>query len=235
MSKIIKIVPTTQLSESFINISPASDFIPDWYRKSLSTMNNEDAALIPSLPFSSYSTYKKCTPFYDALSSGYMVYLSSDIEVINNNNSPELVWRTADELITTHSENQWRGLPVPEGYFPFVFKWQNDLVLKSPKNYSLLFLNPINRFDLPFQAITGIVDCDAYELATHFPFFIKKEFTGIIEKGTPIVQKIPIKRDSWSRQIEKYDEKKYNVKLKEYFSTIKRSYKNNYWFRKEYK
>ena len=64
--------------------------------------------------------------------------------------------------------------------------------IKLPKDYSLLFLSPINRFDLPFLSITGIVDCDMYTGTVHFPFFIKNSFTGIIEKGTPIVQIIPI-------------------------------------------
>jgi hypothetical protein len=235
MNKIIKIIPSTQLSESFINIAPASDFIPDWYRKSPSTINNNNSFLLPDNPAATSSTYKKCSPFYDALSSGYIMYLSSDIEVIYKNDTPHILWRTNDTLVTEHSNNQWEGLPVPEGYFPFVYKWNNELILKSPKDYSLLFLNPINRFDLPFQVISGIVDCDAYELSTHFPFFIKKGFTGIIEKGTPIVQIIPIKRDSWVRQVEKYNKKEISVQLKKYFSTIKRSYKNNYWFRKEYK
>lgn len=235
MSKKIKIIPTTKMAESFINISPSTDFIPEWYRKSSPIGKGQKTFLIKDNPMSTTSTYKKCTPFFDALTIGYTVYLSADIEVTNRNNTPWILWRTKDELVTVHDNEQWEGLPVPDGYVPFVYKWHNDLVLKLPKDYSLLFLNPINRFDLPFQTITGIVDCDSYDLSVQFPFFIKKDFYGIIEKGTPITQIIPIKRESWEREIGKYDKEKYDLALRKFFTTIKRSYKNNHWFKKEYK
>lgn len=235
MSKKITIIPTTKLSESFINISPSTDFIPDWYRTSNSMIKDQKNFLFKSDPSISTSTYKKCTPFYDALTIGYTVYLSADIEVTNENNHPFILWRTANTIITAHTNDQWEGLPVPDGYVPFVYKWHNDFVLKLPKDYSLLFLNPINRFDLPFQTVTGVVDCDSYNLGVHFPFFIKKDFYGIIEKGTPITQIIPIKREGWEREISKYDEEKHNVSVRKYLSSIKRSYKKNHWFKKEYK
>jgi hypothetical protein len=98
-----------------------------------------------------------------------------------------------------------------------------------------MFCNPANRFDLPFQTITGIVDCDKYPGQVHFPFFLKEGFTGIIPKGTPIVQIIPIKRDSWKREHLKYDKNFSAIFFEKFFSTIKRSYKNNYWFKKEYR
>lgn len=235
MNKKIEIIPRTKLAESFINIAPSSDFIPNWYRLSNPTINNEKTFLLKNNPNVTTSTYKKCTPFYDALTIGYTMFLSSDIEVINHNGNSHVFWRTQDNLVTIHDKEQWEGLPVPDGYIPFIYKWNNNLTLKLPKDYSLLFLNPINRFDLPFQTITGVVDCDSYGLPVHFPFFIKKGFYGIIEKGTPITQIIPIKRDNWSREIKKYDEEDYLIVQKKYFSKIKRSYKNNHWFKKEYK
>lgn len=235
MSKKIEIIPRTKIAESFINIAPSANFVPDWYRTSKSTMVNDKSFLLKNNPNTATSTYKKCTPFYDALTVGYMAYLSEDIEVINENDSVFILWRTENIVVTAHDNDQWLGLPVPDGYVSFVYKWHNDFTLKLPEGYSLLFLNPINRFDLPFQTITGIVDCDSYELAVHFPFFIKKGFSGIIEKGTPITQIIPVKRDSWNREIKKYNEEDYAIAKRKYFAKIKRSYKNNHWFKKEYK
>lgn len=235
MSKKIEIIPRTKIAESFINIVPSENFVPDWYRTSKSTIANNKSFLLKNNPNVTTSTYKKCTPFYDALTIGYMAYLSEDIEVINENNSSFILWRTENIVISTHDNDQWLGLPVPDGYVSFVYKWNNAFTLKLPKGYSLLFLNPINRFDLPFQTITGIVDCDSYELAVQFPFFIKKGFSGIIEKGTPITQIIPVKRDSWNREIKKYNEEDYAITKRKYFAKIKRSYKNNHWFKKEYK
>jgi hypothetical protein len=254
MSKKIIIEPGNEIAKNFINIVPASDFIPEWYRlspstvydqisksewtreSSPSTIYREKSELLIDVPKATNSTYKKCTPFFDSLTAGYMVLLSADVEVARSDGDiPYIVYRTNQPIVTDHVDEQFRGLPIPKEYVQHVFKWENEFVIRTPKNYSLLFINPMNRLDLPFQTISGIVDTDLYNLEVNFPFFIKKDFTGIIKKGTPITQIIPIKRDSWKRKIIEYDRKKRNTQIRDFYSTIKRSYKNNYWFKKEYK
>ena len=236
MSKKFLITPIEEGADHFFNIKPSSEFIPEWYRKSASQMPGTNSELLVSNPSTTTSTYKKCTPFFDAITAGYMMHLTADIEVIKReNNLPYIMWRTERKIITEHTLDQWEGLPCPEGYSPFVYKWHNQFNIKLPKDYSLMFLSPINRFDLPFLTITGIVDCDTWTGSVHFPFFIKNNFTGIIEKGTPITQIIPIKREFWKKEQGKYDAKNVFLNQQKVFSTIKRSYKNNYWHRKEYK
>lgn len=236
MSKSINIIPLEENSESFFNIVPASEFIPEWYRNSDSKVFGTRSELNISDPSVTTSTYKKCMPFFDALTLGYMVFLTADLEVTRKEDGmPYIMWRTDRTMVTEHTMVQWDGLPCPEGYSPFVYKWHNQFSIKTPKDYSLLFLSPINRFDLPFTTVTGIVDTDLYDLNVHFPFFIKKDFEGIIKKGTPITQIIPVKRDSWKREYDVYNKNKVSVKLEKFLSTIKRSYKNNYWVRKEYR
>jgi hypothetical protein len=236
MRKDLRIVPWSKNATGFLNIVPATEFIPTWYKESPLTLPGSKTHLNIPNPETTTSTYKKCTPFFDAMSIGYMVFLSADIEIIRKEDGmPYIMWRTDRTIITEHSHNQWSGLPVPDGYSPYVYKWNNDFCIYTPKDYSLMFTQPINRFDLPFQSITGIVDSDSYKLSVHFPFFIKNDFTGIIEKGTPITQIIPIKRDLWNRKIENYNEDVNHLNKETYFSTIKRSYKKNHWTKKEYR
>ena len=236
MNKTLKIIPKEVNSSEFINIRPASEFVPEWYRLSNSSINNSPFELTTDGGSKNHSTYKKCSPFFDAMTSGYIAFLTADIEVIRKEDGSQFIaFRTMRQIITEHHPLQWQGLPVPSGYTPFVFKWHSQFGFFTPKDYSLFFTNPVNRFDLPFYTISGVVDTDKYDLPIHFPFFIKKDFFGIIEKGTPIAQIIPIKRDSWSREIEKEDINKAQLKLDKYLSTIKRSYKNNFWTKKEYR
>ena len=236
MGKILKIIPENPQSEEFVNILPAKNFIPDWYRTSSSTIEGTNSELNPNKPLATTATYKRCTPFYDALTAGYIAFLTADIEVVRNHDGRQLLLsRTHRTIVTDHSPGQWDGLPVPSGYSYVVFKWTNDFGLSTPKDYSLLFTNPINRFDLPFMTITGVVDTDSYHLGVQYPFFIKNDFIGIIEKNTPIAQIIPIKRDSWSREIEEHDPLATSVKYDKFHSTIKRAYRNNFWTKKEYK
>ena len=65
------------------------------------------------------------------------------------------------------------------------------------------------------------------------PFFIKEEFVGVIEKGSPYAQIIPIKRKKWKMI--------YNSGLKDNLSLqghdVRKkegTYKKKYWVRKEY-
>ena len=65
------------------------------------------------------------------------------------------------------------------------------------KGYSVLITHPFNRDDLPFRTLTGLVDVDLYKSNTiQFPaIWIDESFKGILKKGTPIAQCVPIKRD----------------------------------------
>ncbi len=234
--KSFKIIPSEEYSDNFFNIEPSSEFIPEWYRIAKGNIDKTTTNLFEQNPSATNSTFKKCTPFLDAMSAGYTVFLTADLEIGKSEEGETLIlWRTTRKIVTEHSPEQWEGLPVPHGYYPMVLKWHNQFAINVPDGYSLLFSNPINRFDLPFQTITGIVDCDKYPGQVHFPFFLKEGFTGIIPAGTPITQIIPIKRERWQREKLQYDKNFSPIFFEKFFSTIKRSYKKNYWSRKEYR
>jgi len=62
-----------------------------------------------------------------------------------------------------------------------------------------LFTHPFNRFDLPFTTLTGLVDCDRYhDNWIHFPaHWHDIDFSGVLPKGTPVAQCVPVRRDNW--------------------------------------
>ena len=55
----------------------------------------------------------------------------------------------------------------------------------------------MNRLELPFQALAGLVDTDTFnELPVQFPSrWLEPSFNGILPRGTPIVQCFPILRE----------------------------------------
>jgi hypothetical protein len=235
--KKIKIIPTDKDALLKTNIDQSKLYIPDWYKKSaLKIKGLEKLSLVPRTPVSTTSTYKKCSPFLDALTNGYIVSLTQDIEVTTQDDgSPFIMWRN-DILdpITSHTNEQWEGLSYPENCHAFVYKWQNYFIIKTPKRYSTLFTHPHNRHDLPFYTLSGIVDTDKYGGPVQFPFFLKKDFVGVIKAGTPLAQITFIKREKWFRGIGKYNEENFKKFKFDFFSTIERSYKKNFWQKKEY-
>jgi len=86
----------------------------------------------------------------------------------------------------------------------FVIKFHNLWTIEAPEGYAVLFTHPLNRFDLPFTTLSGIVDCDRYRDSwVHFPAqWHDTNFSGVLPKGTPIAQCVPVKREDWVMQAE---------------------------------
>jgi hypothetical protein len=215
-------------------MEPAINFIPEWYRTSISQRKGSKTFLDKNSEIT--STYKKCMPFLDAMTSGYIIATLADIEVQKNEfGQTSFNWLSKHTLVTPHAKWQVEGMPTPDGYFPTPFKFVNEFTIKTPKGVSTLFINPLNRYDLPFTSINGIVDTDNYVMGINFPFLIKDDFTGIIKKGTPIIQLIPFERKNWKRLYKNFNKFEHKKNSDEFYSIIKRAYKTLYWVKKEYK
>ena len=74
--------------------------------------------------------------------------------------------------------------------------------VEAPEGYAIYFTHPINRFDLPFTTLTGLVNSDLYsENWVHFPaYWHDRNFNGVLPRGTPIAQCFPVKREGWIAQ-----------------------------------
>jgi hypothetical protein len=111
-------------------------------------------------------------------------------------------------------------------------------VPKLPKGYSAIFAHPFNRIDLPFFTTTGVVDSDVFfhtgEHSGNYPFYIEKDFEGIIPAGTPMYQIIPVKRENWKSSAVPFnldDSIRRERMLKRHFMN---NYKKQFWQRKNY-
>ena len=71
----------------------------------------------------------------------------------------------------------------------------------------MLFTHPLNREDLPFRTLSGMVDCDRWrDGLVHFPaLWIDPNFEGVLPAGTPVAQAIPIRRETLDLVIEEMD------------------------------
>jgi len=208
--------------------------MPDWYKKIPKYLDSEKTLRILPGTQSVNATLKLCTPFLDGMTTGYTVVLADDVQVQVTNGVQSIFWRTNGTLITDHSFDQHPGLPIPYYLSEKVWKWSNDWVFKTPPGYSTFFTHPINRHDLPFLNFTGVVDTDLLNVPVQFPFRLVNGFDGIIEKGTPIAQFFPFKRDSWVSTVEQYDHETAVRNSREFFGKINRAYKSRFWVKKTY-
>ena len=230
--KIFFIPKNKEVSNLLKTPYPAKNIIPDWYKESESFMGSDH------LQVDKYATnagLKHCMSYLDAMVHGYVYELWTDIHVSNGENGMQISWTNTPDPVVQRTKNLGAKIPRPTEMYEDMFNWVLQWGAKAPKGYSLLMTHPLNRTDLPFYTLSGIVDSDNYMGEGKVPFFIKKDFIGIIEKGTPITQIIPIKREYWKKEHGTYDAIKVLLHKQKFLSTIKRSYKKNYWNRKEYK
>lgn len=199
---------------------PSSKAVPSWYR----TMKGVNDGTM---------SVKKCVPFLDSITSGYMIPLTSDIKW----NKKEKMFQSDSIIhpISQHEISQTKEVEISKEYISIPFKWNSNWMIKTPKGYSTLFIHPLNRLDLPFYSFSGVVDTDKHPLIINFPFVLKKNFEGEIKAGTPMIQAIPFKRDKWSSKIIDESDPYFYPYTYKVMEPPFGYYKRNFWSRKEFR
>jgi hypothetical protein len=176
---------------------PASVGLPDWLKAMPPQAFN-------ALGQQETPTVKRCPPFIDAMTSGFLIPLICDLKVENG----EFTWENdlppggevtfVRSPVGFHDASQVTGTPLFEAD-RFLMKFNNLWTIEAPDGYALFFTHPVNRFDLPFTTVTGLVDCDRYhDNWIHFPaHWHDANFSGVLPRGTPIAQCLRVKREKW--------------------------------------
>jgi hypothetical protein len=228
---------------------PAKYNIPNWYKNLEHSILNR--------------TVKGCMPFLDSLTSGYLLKMPQDFYVrhnVDNKNEKEEIIKDSFQTfglhdvqqllhakylnlnsgLDAHSTKQLEGSPFIEKNknLPF-YKILNPWKIKTPKGYSCLFVSPLNNSDDRFSIIPGIVDTDTFPNEINFPIIINGDkypiLEDIIKKGTPYVQIIPFKRDSWKMTISPRKQKEIQNSRLFYGLKLLNIYKEKYWNKKSWK
>lgn len=178
--------------------TPAALGLPEWLKAM-------PAQAYSAVVFGEDDTVKRCPPFIDAMTCGFLIPLLCDVRIENgefswdNDLPPATSVGFARSPIGVHDAGQVTGTPLfdPDR---FLIKFHNLWTIEAPEGYALLFTHPVNRFDLPFTTLTGLVDCDRYHDAwINFPaHWHDSAFSGVLPKGTPIAQCFPVKRETWA-------------------------------------
>ena len=203
-------------------------------------------------------TVKGCMPFLDSLTAGYILKMPIDFYLEHNVtidgekktgfiSSAELVNSESNKLNlnfsgvdTSHSTKQLKNSPHVEknNNLP-IHKILNPWIIKTPPGYSCLFTPLLNNQDDRFSIIPAIVDTDTFETEINFPIIFNsdknKELKTHIKRGTPYVQIIPFKRDSWKMSVQSIDETELNKKRAFYKKLILNNYKTFFWKKKSWK
>ena len=214
---------------------PAVTAIPEWFKNIKPSTSSEHRN---NEPKGQLATVKKCFPILDSLTSGYIIPAPVDLLVryVGNDDIPTITWNSFNiNWVETWQLDQSAGFEIPDGFNKQIFKLINPWLVQTPKNWSCLFTHPIGYPNLPFRAITGIVDTDKLKTDINQPFVLKKRWEGIIEAGTPIVQIIPFERKDWEMDCKRGVEKDHRLNQELLMKKISGSYGKLFHTKKRYK
>ena len=211
---------------------PIIKTLPDWYKEIPRYFGEESDGR------DRVGTLKNCVPFFDSMTSGYSFLTPCDIEFYQEDGIPKV--KVLDNRFKDFVGSRGPMSPFhnPSGYSDHHFHWYPGWAIKLPDGYSALYITPLNRFELPFMLASGIIDNDKMNLNGQMPFFLREGFSGIIKKGTPYVQIIPIKRESWASEVKLFTFEEVieqnKVGEKKYREPKVNGYRDSEWERKSY-
>ena len=215
---------------------PASEAIPKWWKNAspyIKSAENPDGKKIIVSNSESNASFKKCTPMLDMFSSGYIVPLWADVQVTIKNHGPQLTWRVHKQVFDVHDGQE---VEAPDGYQKTQFKFLNQWVPKLPKGYSALIIPCPGYPNNVFRPMSAVIDYDKTTHPLSPPMYLKNDFEGIVEKGTPMFQIIPFKRNNWNSKFSFLEEGQQTINMdRNVKATIVNNYVKNFWEKKSYK
>jgi hypothetical protein len=173
---------------------PARQTLPAWLR-------SMPARTFSELHGQKVRTVKQCPPFIDAMCYGFVIPLPCDVRVENGRLEwdwdlpPLSVPGHTRSPISFHVPAQVTGTPMYDPACAIV-KFNSYWTIELEPGWSLFATHPVNRTDLPFRLLTGIVDADRFsEVGIFFPaLWIDAGFHGVLARGTPVAQVFPVPR-----------------------------------------
>jgi len=183
---------------------PARAALPEWLR-----------AMAPRAPSELHGreirTVKQCPPFVDAMSHGFMLLLPCDVQVADGCFSwqwslpPLTVDVHPRAPLSFHVPAQLRGLPF-HADDAVAIKFNSFWTIELEPGWSLFATHPINREELPFRLLSGIVDADCFnDAGINFPaLWTDPGFEGVLPRGTPVAQCFAVPREPHVLQVEAF-------------------------------
>ena len=177
---------------------PAAQYVPEWLKQMPA-----DVTVTTSGSPQPNSSLKRCLPFVDAMTCGYVIPVTGDVQLhMVDQFKIDIV--SPEHIIGWQNAETFPGAPFAQN---IILKFRNPWVVQTPPGYSTLFLPMLNQMTIPLQVLAGLVETDTYYNEVYFPAICLMDPGDRFElkRGTPIVQAIPIKREAWTSSVGQID------------------------------
>lgn len=221
---VVKFLTNKSNLEAFPSPVPAVKCLPKYFAEIAPKLNKNPAS----------STVKRCVPFLDAMSAGFIIPMWADAFVVAKDGDIHFEFPQAlnmESCISSHTYEQISGHPMadtPYGKIPL--KFHNPWIIQTEVGVSCLFTSPMNHMETRLKILDGVVDTDTYYNHINFPFM----WTGgdgefYIRKGTPLVHVIPFRREEYKADVGSIDMDKNESHRSIVGSVLQDAYRDNFW------
>lgn len=223
-NNLIKFFAEEHLLGTIPSPIPAQKMLPQYFQKILPQTDSHPQS----------STVKRCVPFLEASSAGYIIPFWTDVLVVARDGDLRIEFpqnAPISQSLGQHDYNQIEHHPLskkPYGNLPL--KWINPWGIETPKGWSVLITQPLNHLETRFKLLDGVVDTDEYYNQINFPFL----WTGgdgefYIPQGTPLAQVIPFQRQSLEMEVCVEDVEKRMRTTSKINSVFRHGYRRKIW------
>ncbi len=219
---------------------PASKCIPAWFKDIPHDIPLEDGTVKTSV--------KGCMPFIDAMKFGYVIRAGCDMTLRGWVEDGVKHWSAnwsipkyfdPDDLIVPHDERQLEGEPINNSG-AIALKFNANFTIKTPQGYSCLITPLLNNpylLNKGLHLYSAVVDTDHHPVPTSLPFSLTN-LSGeeiAIDKGTPLAQVMPFKREDWEMEVKEQSQDELLASVQLFYSKFSATYRKLFRQPKRYK
>jgi hypothetical protein len=185
---------------------PARTALPNWLRAMPASAHSD-------LHGREIRTVKQCPPFVDAMAYGVMIPLPCDVTV--DRGAFAWDWDIPEPAtaghprapLSFHVAAQFAAAPLARDGRA-ALKFNSFWTIELDEGWSLFATHPVNRDDLPFRLVSGLVDADRFhDGGINFPaVWTRPDFSGVLPKGTPVAQCFAVPRIAPDLVFESFDD-----------------------------
>jgi len=201
---------------------PASRHVPEWFKNMPVDFGGDGP---------SGGTLKRCPPFLAAMTAGYIIPAPADVRLVMSD-AGELEAYGQQLFLSTHFPQQYASSPFTKNR---VVKFHNPWVIVTPPEYVCMVMAPVNRFEIPFLPLAGIIETGSYYKEVQLPMacLMKPGETFTLRCGAPMIQVIPMLREAWEQLSGPLDLAR-RTELQEKFDRNRHTYKEEIWKKLEF-
>jgi hypothetical protein len=193
---------------------PASEQLPEWLKE------------MPT-DWDKGGTIKRCPPFLAAMTAGYIIPAPSD-STLYMSEKGELTASGKDfNYLGLHFPEQTAGTPLGKAR---IVKFINPWVIVTPGEYVCFITAPLNRFQIPFTALSGIVETGEFYREINLPMAcaLQPGQRYRLLRGMPMIQVIPMRREEFASKVGTIDAAKH-AQQDAMFEASPHFYKEHFW------